>query len=161
MSNTPNSDSSRTAGVLAPPPFILLGALAGGLIIQIVTPRPLFTHPTLGRVIGALLILLGLALSIAVVHFFRQVGTPVSPGQPSHHLVVTGLYRFSRNPDYLGQMLLYGGIALLVNSQWVLLTLLPAFLLIRCGVIAREEKYLEDLFGEEYRRYRQRVRRWL
>jgi protein-S-isoprenylcysteine O-methyltransferase Ste14 len=48
-----------------------------------------------------------------------------------------------------------------MNSMWVLLALFPALLLVRYAVIAREERYLESLFGEEYASYRRRVRRWL
>ncbi|MFI5210728.1 MAG: methyltransferase family protein, partial [Gemmatimonadales bacterium] len=69
--------------------------------------------------------------------------------------------RFSRNPMYVGMTLLYLGIALWANSLWPLL-LLPAVLVVmRRGVIAREEAYLERRFGDEYRSYRARVRRWL
>jgi len=75
-------------------------------------------------------------------------------------LVVSGPYRFSRNPDYIGQALLCTGIALVLNSIWVLLAELPALLLIRYAVIAREERYLEARFGEEYARYCQCVHRW-
>jgi protein-S-isoprenylcysteine O-methyltransferase Ste14 len=76
-------------------------------------------------------------------------------------LVVFGPYRFSRNPDCIGQALICTGIALVMNSMWVLLALFPALLLVRYAVIAREERYLESLFGEEYASYRRRVRRWL
>ncbi|HET7603507.1 MAG TPA: isoprenylcysteine carboxylmethyltransferase family protein [Gemmatimonadales bacterium] len=72
-----------------------------------------------------------------------------------------GPYRFSRNPDYVGQALLTPGLALLVGAPWTLLALVPALLIVRCGVIGREERYLEHRFGEEYRHYRQQVRRWL
>ncbi len=75
--------------------------------------------------------------------------------------MVSGPHRFSRNPDYLGQALVVGGLPLLFNAPWVLLTVLPALLVVRYGVIAREEQYLDHRFGEEYRRYRLRVRRWL
>jgi protein-S-isoprenylcysteine O-methyltransferase Ste14 len=114
----------------------------------------------MGHATGGALIVLGLALSTWVVLYFRRAGTPVSPLRPSRQLVVSGPYRFSRNPDYIGQAFLYTGTALVLNSPWVFLAQLPALLLIRYAVIAREERYLEARFGTEYVRYCQCVRRW-
>ena len=73
----------------------------------------------------------------------------------------TGPYRFTRNPIYLGMMLALVGLAIAFDSAWLLVTLVPFALVIRYGVVAREEAYLERRFGEVYRRYRARVRRWL
>jgi protein-S-isoprenylcysteine O-methyltransferase Ste14 len=92
---------------------------------------------------------------------FGRAGTPVTPSSGTSRLVVVGPYRFSRNPDYVGQALLTAGLALLLGAPWALLALVPALLIVRCGVIGREERYLEHRFGEEYRHYRQQVRRWL
>jgi protein-S-isoprenylcysteine O-methyltransferase Ste14 len=88
------------------------------------------------------------------------MGTPVIPWRETRRLVVSGPYRFSRNPDYLGQTLVAGGLGLLLTAPWVLLALVPALLLVRYGVIAREERYLERRFGEEYRQFCARVNRW-
>jgi protein-S-isoprenylcysteine O-methyltransferase Ste14 len=147
--------------VLAPPPFIFLAALAAGLVLQAVRPLPLFPHTLPARVVGGCLVIGGLTLSGAVVHHFRRAETPVSPLRETRRLVLSGPYRFSRNPDYLGQALVTGGLGLLLRSGWVLLALLPALLIVRYAVIAREERYLEERFGEEYRRFRSHVRRWL
>ena len=161
MSRSRSAPTASTPRVLAPPPFIFLGALALGLILQALRPKPFFLHAFTLRVMGGLLLVGGLALSGAVVRQFRQAGTSVSPRRESRQLVVSGPYRFSRNPDYLGQALVVAGLALLLNTAWVLLALLPSLLLVRYGVIAREERYLDHRFGEEYCRYRRRVRRWL
>src|SRR5262249_28668474 len=134
--------------------------LVFGLILQALRPRPLFGRALGPRIMGTFLVLGGLALSSAVVRHFRQAGTPVSPRRASRQLVVSGLYRVSRNPDYLGQALVVVGLALLLDASWVLLAVLPALLLVRYGVIAKEEQYLEHRFGDEYRLYRRRVRRW-
>ena len=136
-------------------------ALALGLILQALQPLPFSFHALPLRITGGFLLLVGLALSAAVMRHFRRAGTPVSPWRASRHLVVSGPHPFSRNPDYLGQALVVWGLALLLDSAWILLTALPALILVRYGVIAREEQYLDSRFGEEYRRYRSRVRRWL
>lgn len=78
----------------------------------------------------------------------------------SRRLVISGPNRFSRSPDYLGQALLFAGVALVLNALWLLVLLVPVLIVVRYGVIAREERYLENIFGEDCRRYRQRVRRW-
>ncbi len=122
-------DGPETPKVLAPPPFIFLGALAFGLVLHALLPRALFVHGITARVVGGVLIVGGLALSIAVVLHFRRAETPVSPRRASRQLVVSGPYRFSRNPDYLGQALVVAGVALVVNAPWVLLAVLPALLL--------------------------------
>ena len=72
-----------------------------------------------------------------------------------------GPFRYSRNPLYLGLTLLYAGVALLIPSTWPLILLVPVLLVMRWGVIAREERYLAGKFGEPYRTYLTRVRRWL
>ena len=87
--------------------------------------------------------------------------THFDPYKPTKRLLTQGVYSVSRNPMYLALNGLAIGIALAVNSVWMLATLLPALVVLRTGVIAREERYLDGLFGEEYRRYSSRVRRWL
>ena len=76
-------------------------------------------------------------------------------------LVTTGPYRISRNPGYLGLALAYAGIAVLAHAVWVLAMLVPALVVVDRMVIAREERYLERRFGEQYSSYKRRTRRWL
>lgn len=146
---------------MIPPPVLFLLALALGFALQWRWPWPLFAHAIAGRVAGGVLVALGVALSTWMVLHFRRAGTPVSPLLPARRLVVSGPYRYSRNPDYIGQALIHAGIALAANAAWVLLALAPALLLVRYAVIAREERYLRALFGEPYVAYCRRVRRWL
>jgi protein-S-isoprenylcysteine O-methyltransferase Ste14 len=76
-------------------------------------------------------------------------------------IVVDGPYRFTRNPIYLGMVLGQISVAVAFDSLWILATLVLFYLVIRYGVIAREEAYLQRKFADVYRRYRARVRRWL
>ena len=75
--------------------------------------------------------------------------------------MTAGIHGWSRNPIYLGMFLTYFGIGLAAHSPWVLLIILPLAITIRYGVVAREEAYLERRFGDVYRNYKSRVRRWL
>ncbi|HEY1329519.1 MAG TPA: isoprenylcysteine carboxylmethyltransferase family protein [Casimicrobiaceae bacterium] len=154
------AEDSRTAHVV-PPPVIFIAALCLGLAVEYFDPQPVVEPANVGYVAGGLLVVLGAALSTWMVLHFHHGGTAVSPLSPSRELVVTGPYRFTRNPDYIGQALVYAGIALVVNSIWVLAGLLPALAIVRFHVIAREERYLLGRFGRRYAEFCERVPRWI
>ncbi len=79
-----------------------------------------------------------------------------------HTAIITGgPYAYTRNPLYVALALFHGAVAIAAGNVWALLLLAPALLVVRYFVIAREERYLEAKFGEEYLRYKARVRRWL
>ena len=107
------------------------------------------------------MVLAGGALARGFFRALTGAGTTVSPYSESTALVTSGPYRISRNPGYLGMALGYGGTALLAGALWPFATLIPTLTLIEYGVIRREEPYLERTFGDEYRDYRARTRRWL
>ena len=111
--------------------------------------------------VASCLVLIGLALAAAGIRNFARSATPVPTNAPTRALVTTGIHGWSRNPIYLGLFLLYGGIGLAVRSPWALMLMLPLAITIRHGVVAREEAYLERQFGDVYRDYKARVRRWL
>ena len=100
-------------------------------------------------------------LFIWSIRTFRSAGTPVPGNQPTTTIVKVGPYRVSRNPIYLALSLLQAGIALGVNDAWILITLLPAIVIISFVVTPREEHYLEVRFGKQYATYKGSVRRWL
>ncbi len=105
--------------------------------------------------------MVAIALFSFAVAKFRAAGTPVPASKPTTAIVRTGPYRFSRNPIYLAFSVLQVGIAIWVNSLWLLATLAGALALIHYVVIPREEQYLERRFGAEYLDYKASVRRWL
>nr|WP_255699932.1 isoprenylcysteine carboxylmethyltransferase family protein [Jiella avicenniae] len=92
---------------------------------------------------------------------FRRAGTSPEPWKPSTALVVDGVYRLTRNPMYLGMALVYAGVALLFDCALTAALLLPAVLTIHYGVIRREERYLTGKFGDAYRDFMRKSRRWL
>jgi protein-S-isoprenylcysteine O-methyltransferase Ste14 len=156
----PNDSARDVPGVITLPPLIPLGALALAFVLDAVWNLSLFPEPA-QYVIGALLIITSLAILTAGVLEFRRAGTNVEVYKPSTVLVTSGVYKYSRNPLYISMVLLQAGIGVAADNPWVLILLIPTMALIRYGVIAREERYLERKFGDEYRRYKASVRRWL
>ncbi len=152
----------ETAGVVAAPPFIFGAALIVAVALHFLHPMHILSTATIVlHLAGLALIAIGLTLSIAVVRVFARAGTQLSPYRETTRFVRTGPYRYTRNPDYVGQALLYSGIAIVANSWWPLILLPVVLVIIQRGVVRREERYLEAKFGQEYRDYQIRVRRWL
>jgi protein-S-isoprenylcysteine O-methyltransferase Ste14 len=146
--------------VVAPPPLIFLSGLIAGGIVTYFYPFPILPGG-LAVLFGNLLILLGIAV-IAIIYLqMKRAKTNIEPWKPTTKILDTGFYGISRNPIYLGMILIYLGICLLANSIWFLPFLPFVLLAIHYGVILREEKYLESKFGEDYLDYKKRVRRWI
>ena len=149
--------------MLRRPPLLYLGCLVLGFALDRLLPLPL-THPELasiGWTAGGALIALGIAIMAAGIRNFSRADTPVPSNQAVRALVTTGIHGWSRNPIYVGMLLLYAGIGIAARSPWVLILALPLSIILRYGVVAREETYLERRFGDAYRDYKARVRRWL
>jgi protein-S-isoprenylcysteine O-methyltransferase Ste14 len=148
------------AGVIAPPPLIFLAGLAVGFGLQALLPETSLPA-ALRWVLGGALLVAGLALLFSFERVFQLKRTPANPWRPTTALATDGPYRLTRNPAYVGMALVYVAIAVLAASLWVLLPLPLVLAIIDRGVIAREERYLERKFGQEYLDYKRRVRRWL
>jgi protein-S-isoprenylcysteine O-methyltransferase Ste14 len=149
-----------TSGVRIPPPLIyLVGFLAG------VGLEAAFPIPGLPSALELLALFLGAAIWLALdgsaMAFFRSARTSMVPMRPTSALVISGPYRITRNPMYVGMAFLHAGLALALGMIWSLVLLPVVLLVVHRQVIAREEGYLEAKFGDEYRDYKKRVRRWL
>lgn len=153
-------DVPDIAGVVAPPPLLAAGFLLLGYLLDLALPLPLLPSPA-QYVMSAALILPAAVLVVSGILLFRRAGTHVEPYRPTTALVTTGPYRLSRNPLYVALALAYAGISVAVDSAWMLALILPFLLVIRYGVVAREERYLERKFGQAYLDYKAKVRRWL
>ena len=142
--------------VFLPPPLIFGGLLALGLLLD---SDPLRFGPvSLGGMVLAAggVLLIGISLGL-----FRSSGTRPEPWQPASSLVNRGLYRFTRNPMYLGMALLSLGIAMAFTSLSGAVLALVALIIIDRTVVRREEAYLTRRFGHDYTDYKASVRRWL
>ena len=155
-----NGDGSDNPGVVAPPPLIYAAGLGVGLLANRLRPTPLLP-PTLSKVLGWLLVVGGISLGLWGFREMRRAGTNVDPYHPTTAIVEGGPYAFTRNPLYVGMTLVYAGVSARANALPAALLLPVVLHLVDRGVVEREERYLEGKFGEEYLRYKGRVRRWI
>jgi protein-S-isoprenylcysteine O-methyltransferase Ste14 len=155
--------SPDTPGVIAPPPLIVLATVLLGLALDWLSPpfilRGLFGFWT-RLVLGGILIAAAIVLATLAVRWFRQAGTNVEPWKPSVTLVTTGIYGLVRNPMYTAMIIFIAGLAIVLGSDWMLVLVVPAALILHFGVVKREEHYLEAKFGDSYRSYKQAVPRY-
>ena len=141
-----------------PPHYFLLAIIAMGAL-SVLPGAPVLAGPW--RWLGAVPIVLGIALAVVASQQFARAGTNILPLSKSTALVTTGAFAFTRNPMYVGMNLVLAGIALMLNSVWPWLVL-PAFLaLLYLRFIRHEEVLMEATFGEQYRAYRAKVRRFI
>ena len=147
--------------VLIPPPIPWALAILAGLVVGWLYPLH-FVPASIPRAwVGGGLFVLAVALAVWAIVTIREAGTQFDVHKPTTAIVENGPYRFTRNPIYLGMFLSQAGIAIGFDDLWVLATLVPFYFVIRHGVVAREEAYLERKFGSVYLGYKSRVRRWL
>ncbi len=144
------------ARVRFPPPAaflaaVVIGAFLPGLRLSIVTSAPA----------GVVLVTAGLAFGLWALGWFRRTGQDPTPWKPSPELVVRGPYRFSRNPMYVGLVVGTIGIGGVLARGWIVLLTPLALLVVHYTAVLPEEAYLLDRFGEPYRDYMRRVRRYL
>ena len=148
-------------GVIAPPPLIFAAAIAMGLALHHwVIPIEFGLDAGVRYGIGGVLIAAALNIGLGAIRLFGKAGTHVEPWKPAKALVTSGIYAYTRNPMYVGMALIHVGLSLIFDSVTVLLLLVPFLVVIRYGVIAREERYLTAKFPVEYPEYQRRVRRW-
>jgi protein-S-isoprenylcysteine O-methyltransferase Ste14 len=155
------TDASDAPQVAVHPPIALALGLIAGFGLSRLYPLP-FVPSSLPRVwIGVGLVLLGIFLAAWAARTFRKAHTHVLTSQPASTIVSAGPYGFSRNPIYVGIFLSLIGLAIGFNTLWFLAVLIAMYIVIRFGVVAREEIYLERKFGGVYLDYKARVRRWI
>src|SRR3984893_15460584 len=145
-------------------PSLLESALAAtialGLVLNFFWPASLLPS-ALAAPLGILITVGAIALGISAIREMFAANTPLDVRKPSTEIVTSGVFRKSRNPIYLGMLLLCAGVAFLANSLWILVLVLPLAIILQKGVIGPEESYLEKKFGDKYLRYKAKVRRWI
>ena len=155
------NDTPETAQVLIRPPLAWALAVLAGLVLDWLAPLPFLPEDWPAGLLGAVVFVLALALAIWAIDTMTRAGTNVPTNRPTTAIVESGPYRFTRNPIYLGMFGGLIGLGIAFDNPWLLLLMALFALVIRYGVVVREEAYLERMFGDAYRGYRRRVRRWL
>ncbi len=153
-------DERDDPGIVVPPPLIYLGPLVLGLLLNRKFPAP-FLPRRMARILGLSLLGGWALLGGWFFQTMRRAGAPIRTDKPVRRLATDGPFQYTRNPGYLSLAMFYAGIVSLANALWAILLLPATLLVIQRAVIQREERYLERKFGEEYLRYKARVRRWL
>ncbi len=145
--------------VIYPPVWLLLGLIS---VFALNEMYPMIRFTSLFfQVLGGVVIVLGLLLLVTANGLFVRAGTDVIPFRKVSSLVTTGIYRYTRNPMYLGMAAVLLGCALTVGVVPALLVPVAFALIVDFRFIRPEEQMLRALFPEEYPDYCQRVRRWL
>jgi len=156
-------DSRDNPGVIAPPPLLAAAAIVLGLLLDWLLPVHMLTlilSIASRVVIGVVLVGAGLTLIIPANLEFRSAGTHAEPWKPSVALVTDGIFGWLRNPMYVGGTLFLAGLAVLLASDWMLVMTVVFVMVLHFGVVKREERYLEQKFGDAYRQYQDRVPRY-
>jgi protein-S-isoprenylcysteine O-methyltransferase Ste14 len=154
-------NTTDTAQVIIRPPLAWGLAVIAGLAFNWLMPLPFLPAALPAGWLGAMVFVLALALFAWAIVTITRAGSNVPTNRPTTTIVDSGPYRFTRNPIYLGMFLGLIGLAVAFDNLWQLMMLVLFALVIRYGVVGREEAYLERKFGDVYRGYRSRVRRWL
>lgn len=142
------------------PPFVALGLLVlAWIVARGVGAERLIAWPWAW--LGALAIVTGVGLVAGSIRLFQGIGTTHDPREKPTVLVVTGPYRWTRNPMYVGLTAILLGIGLLAGSWPFLLGPLVFLLLMHAFRVPHEERALAEAFGADFEEYRRRVRRWL
>ena len=157
-------EDARGPNVLIPPPLLFAMPLLTGFIVQHFVPirivHGLYPERII-RLVGWAEIAIALALNGWAIATFNRLRTSVIPRRRARTLAYEGPYKLTRNPMYLGFTVLYLGITFIANAFWPLLFLPEAIALTSLFAIRREEAYLTREFGDSYREYCSKVRRWI
>lgn len=145
------------------PPIIYASAAGVSLILSMLNSWSFETLSTRSIVfsVGVIAAVLGVALLAAAGRLFASAGTPVAPNRPTKALVFDGIYKYTRNPMYLGFTVVLFAIGLIFDELWFLIAAPLAMFAVTKLAIEREEAYLERKFGAAYVAYKERVRRWI
>jgi protein-S-isoprenylcysteine O-methyltransferase Ste14 len=151
---------SDSPGVWFPPPLWYALAVLVGVLLDRRWPLPIAAGP-LTTIAGALFVVGWIAIAFSSISRFRRSKTSIVPIRPAEALVLSGPYRYTRNPMYVSLALLTIACGLFLATWWPLVLLVPTLAIVQQFVILPEERYLRRHFGVEYEVYTRRVRRWL
>ena len=169
MTDAPANGTTNTAttldrpDIIVFPPVIPLSTLAISCVLQWLAPLGLIESidQTWRIGWGVIILVAGLLTTLVGRRTLLRHGTNVNPLRPTTALVTEGIFRRTRNPLYVGIIITQYAVALIFALDWLLLLILPNWIVLHFAVVTREERYLERKFGDAYRRYKERVPRYL
>jgi protein-S-isoprenylcysteine O-methyltransferase Ste14 len=145
-----------------PPPFTFVAAIVLGTALGTFVPLPVAWLPKeFSAIIGNILMASSIVLAVLALRELRKARTGYDSNKSVNSLVTGGPYAISRNPIYLAWAIFQLGLGIWLGNPWIVLLLVPAIILVNMLAIIPEERFLEDRFGQGFRDYRSRVRRWL
>jgi protein-S-isoprenylcysteine O-methyltransferase Ste14 len=153
-------DGNDVPNVKIIPPLVYLVGIVIGFLATILMPTKVVPN-SVALTVGVILVFCGAVLAGSGISKFKNVGTTVRPDRAARMLVISGPYKFTRNPMYLGLAFVYLGVAVAGQSVWALILLPVVLAIIQRRAIEPEEAFLEKRFGTNYIRYKEKVRRWL
>jgi protein-S-isoprenylcysteine O-methyltransferase Ste14 len=142
------------------PPVYFLLAIAVMILLDSFLPLAHWLQPP-WTYAGMVVIVLGFLLTVRSALLFRRLGTQTHPGVKATQLVHEGPFRYTRNPMYLGLMIILVGVAMLLGSVSPLVVIPLMTWILHVKFILREEKWMENWFGQPYLEYKKKTRRWL
>jgi protein-S-isoprenylcysteine O-methyltransferase Ste14 len=146
-----------------PVPWVFILAYLVGFVVQLYLPIPVQSAKVvrISLIIGLVLVAIGVAFAFSALGIFKKRSTTTIPFERPTSLVMSGPYRFSRNPMYVGLTSIYLGVAGTRAELWPVIVLPVLLAYVNFIVIPVEEQYLREAFGDSYAQYSARVRRWL
>ena len=154
------NQSKDNAGIKIPAPILTMIHIAMAILLGLLAPLPI-PAPAFVQWFGLGLVVLGFILGVLAVIEFRRARTTSDPKKPTQKIVTSGIYRYTRNPIYLGFVLMLIGIPLNMGIYWGFILVWPLVTFMNNMVIKHEEIYLENKFKDQFTDYKSRVRRWL
>jgi protein-S-isoprenylcysteine O-methyltransferase Ste14 len=155
-----NETTDDHPGVVIFPPLLFVICVACGTLAYLVFPFRL-ALPQWVRFLGVALVPAAITFALWGQRIMKAAGTNVRPDQPATAIVSNGPFAFTRNPLYLSLLAIFAGIGIAAASLTFLAVIVPLALVLHFGVVLPEERYLDAKFGDTYRAYRARVRRWI
>lgn len=143
-----------------PPPIHFLAGLIAMVLLNVYAPMARWLNSP-WRYAGIIIIVLGFCLSIGSGIYFRKLGTNPRPGARAKLLVTNGVFRYTRNPMYIGLITMLIGVSILLGTVSPLIVIPIIFAILHTGFVLREEKWMEEWFGESYIEYKSRTPRWI
>jgi protein-S-isoprenylcysteine O-methyltransferase Ste14 len=157
-----DDQQSDSASVRFPPPLVYLaGILLGVAAHRWLWPLRLEIEDAVRIPLALIVAAVGITLNVVSFGRFRRTGQDVKPWTSTPEIISEGIYRYTRNPMYVGLAFVQLGVSIALGNLWIAALLLPVLYIVYVSAIRPEEAYLERKFGDEYRTYRLSVRRWL